>query len=402
MALVAALAVVFEVVPGLRGGLGNVTYFVIWITGMSLSAARSRGGPQELLGIRMLVDQMQAACKAAFPDYSLGSFAMGFNIKEHGVWNLETFVWEGARWTPEMLAWRAFWLATPIGLTLLAAPVFDRFDSQRAGLVGGRKRLRHAAPASVAGDEMLAAPPAPGPSPPSIAAASAAPVLPTARTHPAPAPGLHATARPVGRAEPSRLAALVAAELRIALHGVSRWWWVVALGLAVASLFAPLPVARQFLAPFTMVWPMLVWSPMGTRERRHGTEALLFSTPRPVVRLLLAQWLAGVLIAAAAASGALARFAIGGDPASLAALLAGIAFVPSLALSLGVWTGSAKAFEVIYMLLWYAGPMNRIPPIDFVGATQPDAGARAPITFVALAAALLALAVLGRGRQLRG
>ena len=65
---------------------------------------------------------------------------MGFNIKD-GTWDPKTFVWEGARWTPEMLAWRAFWMAVPFAVTLVAALFFDRFDTPRATIGGGMRRL---------------------------------------------------------------------------------------------------------------------------------------------------------------------------------------------------------------------------------------------------------------------
>src|SRR2546425_140826 len=47
MGLVAALAVFFEVTPGLRGGLGNIAYFFLWMAALSLSAAEGRGDPRE-------------------------------------------------------------------------------------------------------------------------------------------------------------------------------------------------------------------------------------------------------------------------------------------------------------------------------------------------------------------
>ncbi len=37
---------------------------------------------------------------------------------------------------------------------------------------------------------------------------------------------------------------------------------------------------------------------------------------------------------------------------------------------MGSWTGSSKAFEVIYMILWYLGPMNHFSVLDFIGTTD--------------------------------
>jgi hypothetical protein len=381
MGLVAAMGVCFEVIPFLRGGLGNVAYFFLWIATLSLSAATGRGQASEAVGISRVVIEMQAACTKAFPDYAGGgNYTMGFNIKD-GTWDPRTFVWDGLHWTPEMLAWRAFWMAIPFALTLLASLFFDRFDTQRAG-VGGRM----ARPARGRGK--------PAPQPGEIA--ERAPAF--AASHPVAGRMLSGAAARAGR---SRLAALVLAELRIALKGVSRWWWLVALGLAVASLFAPLAAVRGFLVPFALVWPVLRWSAMGTREISHRTDALLFSSPRPIAGLLAAQWLAGWIIAVMASAGALVRFAVTAEWGSLAALLAGVVFIPAMALACGTWTGGGKLFEVLYLILWYGGPMNRIPPIDFVGATQPAAGPGAPILFTVAAAALMSLALLGRRRQLR-
>ncbi len=213
-------------------------------------------------------------------------------------------------------------------------------------------------------------------------------------------PPNHARCATLNLAEPSRLGTLVRAELRIMLKGASRWWHLVALALAVVRLFVPLVAVRHFVVPIALVWPLLRWSPMGARELHHRTDALLFSAPRPVTRLLAAQWLAGAAAALAMVGGATARFAFAGQWASLGALVIAVVFVPSLALALGTWSGSGKLFEVLYLVLWYMGPMNRIPLLDYAGVTQPEAGAGPPTVFLLMAAGLAGFAVAGRRRQL--
>jgi hypothetical protein len=138
MALVAALAVGFEAVPGLRGGLGNVVYFIFWMTTLSLSAAHPGRGT-DILGSHVIIMQMQEACARAYPDYPAGgALAMGFNIKSHGVWDLQTFVWRGAAWPPAALATRALYFVLALAVPLAAALVFDRFDARTAD---ARKRV---------------------------------------------------------------------------------------------------------------------------------------------------------------------------------------------------------------------------------------------------------------------
>ena len=71
-----------------------------------------------------------------------------------------------------------------------------------------------------------------------------------------------------------------------------------------------------------------------------------------------------------------------------------------LTLALGVWTGSAKFFEVLYLFAWYVGPMHHLPDVDYTGVTA----ARTPLlwaVYATLTALLFVLAWWGRRRQAR-
>jgi hypothetical protein len=68
---------------------------------------------------------------------------------------------------------------------------------------------------------------------------------------------------------------------------------------------------------------------------------------------LPALWLAAFLVTALLGSGALLRFLVAGELASLLAWISGALFIPSLAVALGALTGSSKAFEVIYVVWMY-------------------------------------------------
>jgi hypothetical protein len=377
VALVAGVAIVFEVVPLLRGGFGNIVYFFLWLFTVSLSTAVTGGMAHDPLGTFVCLPQMREACAAAFPGYDAvhGPLAMGFNIKEQGVWNLRTFTWEGMRWSAGAVAGRLAWMIGAATIATGSAIVFDRFDTPAAAPRRKRGKPKRGAPADEPDD--------------------AAPAVEEARAT-AHLAGHRMTAAAVADARPrARFASLVIAELRLALQGVTRWWWLVAIGLAVACAFVPLAVMQRFLLPFAMVWPLLRWSPLGSRESLNRTDGLLFSTPRPLLRLLAAQWTMGLVIAVAIAAGALIRYLIAGDLAAAGGLLAGLAFIPSLALACGAWTGNARLFEVLYMVLWYGGPIEGVPPLDFAHPSPVVA-----VRLVVATAVLLALAVAARRRKL--
>jgi hypothetical protein len=100
-------------------------------------------------------------------------------------------------------------------------------------------------------------------------------------------------------------------------------------------------------------------------------------------------------VAALAGTGVVFTLARTGDFAGLLAWIAGALFIPALALALGALSGGSKLFEVLYVAWWYAGPLNGVAGLDFMGARQDSLWP----AYLALAIALLATASLARWRQ---
>ena len=369
MAVVAALAVLFEVIPWLRGGLGNVIYFFLYNGLVVYAAVSSEAAPAnaivpfDVFAFSVPVSRITAAVRAAVPDYN-GGFSIGINPVEAP---LSTFYWAGIQWTPEIILQRLAWLGVAAGIALGAALFFDRFDPAR----GRQKRKR-------------------GTALPAVSEASVA-VAPAAPVRLAPLPTQH---------KRFYLGRMVLGELRLMLKGQRWWWYVVALGLAIAAASSPLDVVRQFLLPAAWIWPFLVWSPLGNREARHRTGQMVFSAAFPLRGQLPAAWIAGLIVALATGSGAALRLLLAGQWGALLAWAVGAAFIPALALALGVWSGSSKMFEVIYFLLWYGGPMNQVPALDYLGATDEAVATGMPLIYLALTLLLLGLAFAGRQRQI--
>ena len=374
MLVVAALAILFEAIPWLRGGLGNVLYFFLWISALSAPLARLdkgvHGAYYDLFGTGALVPSISAACEAAFPGSDKTGLNLGINVKDSGkFWDMTTFRWDGLDWTRDIMVSRLCWLGVGLGLALLAAVFFRRFDPARERSKQKSKASKLPAPPEVTEDR----------------------VVPDA---------VHtATLHPLTKPPRFSFLFMVRAELRLALHGISLWWYLVAVGLFAAGLFTPVPVSRGFLIA-AWIWPLLIWSAMGTRETRLRTDQLVFSTAHPLRRQLPACWLAGVIITALAGGGTALRLLMAGDQFGLIAWTAGALFIPTIALTLGVWSGSSKLFEVLYLLLWYLGPASHFGEIDFMGATGPLLPPRTPYLFFSITAALVIFVIVGRQRQL--
>ena len=182
------------------------------------------------------------------------------------------------------------------------------------------------------------------------------------------------------------------AEFRLLVRGLSFWWYVVAAGLWIAQLFVDAK-AQSLVVGLAWIWPMLQWSQLGTREAVCATEQLIYPTLHPIRRQFVAQWLAGVLLAIATAGGSLVHWALAGNFGGIEGILAGAVFVPTLAIACGALSGTTRLFEIVYLVLWYMGPMNRTT-FDF---TQ---GAYAP-GFTLASLVLFAMAVGARKLRLQ-
>jgi hypothetical protein len=198
----------------------------------------------------------------------------------------------------------------------------------------------------------------------------------------------------------SRFLTILSAEIRLLLKGQRWWWYLVAAGFIVASAVVSDPSARGMLLGCAWIWPILLWSSMGIREVQHQTHQLLFSAPHPISRQLPAVWLAGVLLAILTGSGFALRLLAGGNWRGLFAWLIGSLFIPTSALALGVWSGSAKPFEILYTLLWYLGPMHALPALDYAASAPATPATHYPLFYLALTAVFAVAALLGRKRQL--
>ena len=367
MALTAGIAVFFEVVPLLRGGVGNVAWFFGWIFGLGLPAITGLKWLDPLAMITVM-QSLGAEARRYIPGYHGG---MAFQIDFGQIQVARDLRWYGISWTREVILVRLLWFGVAGGLAVLAGVVFDRFDSapvrnsklgEKEGAIGNGSR-----------GAGLAA-------------------LPTVTAHFTPF---------AANARKAAFGRIFAAELRLALKGFRWWWYAVAACLLAAQFFSPLDVSRGPLLAAAWIWPILVWSAMGTREKRFGTRPLLFSCANILPRQLPACFLAGVAIAFLTGTGAAVRLLLASQFSGLLAWLAAGVFLPSLALALGIVSGASKAFEALLTVLWYIGPMNHTPGLDFTGAANGSLTMRYAVIYLVISAALLAFAFLTRARQLR-
>jgi hypothetical protein len=371
MALTAALAVAFEMLPGLRGSFGNIAWFFVW-NAMLVTPIVSHQNWLDPTGLITVFNSISAGAKQYVPNYH-GGMAFQIDVGQH-LHVVQDWRWLGIAWTGDLILLRLMWIAVACALVAIATIAFDRFDSTGsiAAVSTGKGRR---APASVTQSAIANA------AAPSRALVHLTPLSVTARS--------------------SAFLRIFLAEFRLAVHGLRWWWYLVAAGLLVAQFAAPLAASRGPLLGSAWLWTVFLWSPMGAREARYSTRALLFSCARILPRQVLACYLAGFCIAVVMGAGAALRLAVAHDFGALVPWIAGAVLLPATALALGILSGSSKPFEALLTLAWYVGPMNSTPGLDFTGASSGSHAATYAFIYVALAALCLILGLAVRSTQLR-
>jgi hypothetical protein len=377
LSFTAALAVFFEATPVLRTAVGNILYFFFWITLSMMSVPVAGVSHQtsvlvsmfDYSGIGTLSAQMQAQLRRIDPDFHAGTTLQVGGPDP----STKVFVWNGFEWTSSFLISRALWAAIGLGLAWLTSLIFNRFDPASIFWPPERNRGESTQDRAIPVD--------------TIAPAARVPFWSAIQAPPA-----HENAR-------SRLSNLVFAELRLLVLHRAWWWYAIAAALCIACLMAPLPSARSVVILLAWLWPVSLWSQLGTREAQFSTQALVFSAAAILPRQIIALWLAGVLVTAITGGGLGLHMLAVGDWSALSAWLASTLFIPALALSLGVLTDGPKTFEAVYIVWWYVGPLHHGHSLDFMGSTDSTS---TPGLYLVVSVALVVFACAWRKLRIIG
>ena len=370
LTVTAAAAVLFDALPVLRGGLGNIAWFFVWM----ICVIAGSGAP--LGGMGTITASMRTAMAAQHLPPA-GQFSVGFTKVNLP---LRTFTWHGLEPSGGLITSRIVLIMVAAVLAAVPAIWFGRFDPAR------NRRHRGGGPAP--GGEILGAPaPATGQA---------------ARPTPAPA---YKPLPPAGTRPVLAAGRLLAGEARILVQGTPRWWWLVAAainaaGLAVpAGIVKPADASTALLLAAAWIWPALIWSRLGTQRHENGLDTLLGAYPG-AYRQVAAEWAAGLLLTAVTGLGPLLRMAASGDGPAVAAWIAGALFIPALALMLGTASRTHRMFQALYVILWYAA-VNQVKAANYMGTVLVNGhpAGPSPLLFAGAAITMLTVTFIIRAAQ---
>ncbi len=328
LCIAAALAVLFDVVPFLKGAFGNILIFIIWVTGSSLSVAIPKNSI-DLFGIGFMLEQMLFSAKQHYPGISTNSGSFGYYIVKK---TTPTFSFEGLHYDKAFLSARLVWIILSIVLIILAAVIHGKLRNKEVVVpfpIGEQKKQETIKSKNFSYSKAIS--------------------LPTIeRTH-----------------KPAFLQ-MVSSEIKVLLpHSI--WWYVLAIIGMIAILLLPRSTFLRW-SGIVLLLPIGLWSKMGCYEKQFRTEAMLRSSCSYGLKWW-SSFFAGTLISFIISAPILVRFILLSRYTNIAFWLIGILFVSSVAMTLGRLSKTSRFFEAVYIILYYFGEINGLHAFDFLGLT---------------------------------
>lgn len=328
LCVAASMSVFFDVLPFLKGVFGNILIFIIWILGSSVSVAMPQN-PYDLFGIGFLLDQLLQSVKQIYPSISTSGGSFGYYPIDR---ISPTFLFDGVVYSSSFLVARLMWIGISVLIIIIAATLFGRFKKQKSVRDFATKRNAKQ----------------------SLQTSGSFSQSKTVHL-----PAIKRTSKPA-------FLRMMGLEIIILLPN-SIWWYIVAIGGAVACFLLPINLFLRWSC-LVLLLPIGVWSKMGCHEKLNGTKSLIISSCSPILKWWLT-FMVGIVIAFMLSIPILARFIILSLYSQAIFWMIGIVFVSSLAMTLGRASGNTRFFEAVYIVLFYIGEINGLRAFDFLGIT---------------------------------
>ena len=327
LAMTSMAAIWFDLLPWLRRTAGNVLFFILWITALSVSIAKLEmpgsslrtGWLSDPNGLVMVARDIRRVRMEQTGKPQQFALSLGAPRPHAGP---VIFAWKQWNVRPMDVLGRALWLLFALAGVALAAPVLDwaaaRGTPAAKLLSRTGSRLRWL--------DRLLAPFARGP-----------------------------------------FSVLAVAELKLSLRERRRWWWLTALVALGLQAFGS---AEALRIGMLLAWllPLDVLSRAILREKDHRTGELVFTAAGMRGRLLGVRFACAMALVLGLGLPGIARLAVSAPASALAALLVA-ASIASWGLCLGALCRNPRPFELLLVFGLYLG-MQGAPLFDPVAHAQ--------------------------------
>lgn len=348
--LLSALTILFDVVPFLKGVLGNIIFIGVWNL-IIFSGAET--GVLDFFNSEFIMSDMLKVSALTYPEVYENGTNFGFNPTEK---TLPTFRWTGIPWHDFSVVPMLFCLIAGILLIIISILLFDRFKRLDHKTRWGKTKYR--LPRQKDPDSQTAA-------------------------------DFSGVLSPV-KINSHSILVLAVNEIKVLILRIPLLQVMLIIGGAVV-----IPFLKGNFTILIMLFPVMILSRLGCQNRIYRTVEMLYANCAPG-RYLFANYLAGLAITGIISLVHLAVLLVNGRIGTMISWIIGLIFTCTLALFCGDFTGNKKMFEAVYILLFYLW-LNNVRFFDFMGT----AGNENDRWYILLTIILLAVVMMRHRSQRR-
>jgi hypothetical protein len=331
--LVSVVAIVFEVIFGNKTNLMNVSFFFLFGVVIAITNAGNNPTLQFIdpLGIKFLTNQMVEIVNLTDAK-NTNDISVGYLFNEKLKTNY--FDFQGSNWSVFYILSRIVWIAIGFGLLFITSKFFNRFDSKV--IILSKKKST-----DLIFNELKT-------EPKQINLSDLPKINPQFGIFP-----------------------IIKTEFLMLIRKGPKWFWLVNFGGMMALFFMPIKEAYQIALPVLWFLQINRWADLATKEQFFGTSNFIYSSFKPLQRLLVSQIIAGFLLATFLASPLIIRQLFDGNIFSTISIIIGGLVLVSFAACSGIVSGGKRLFEILFFAITYL-IVNKFPFVDYFGGLHQD------------------------------
>ncbi|GAA3510772.1 hypothetical protein GCM10022393_25460 [Aquimarina addita] len=160
---------------------------------------------------------------------------------------------------------------------------------------------------------------------------------------------------------------LLKIEFLLLFRKGKKWLWILNIVGMVLLAVLPIKMAHQIILPVLWFLQVSRLSDITSKEVINNVYYFVYTSNRPISRLLFSQIFSGILLILLLAFPLIIRLGISFNYIAILSILVGSAFITLLAITLGILSKGKKLFEVFFFLITYAN-INGIIFADYFGS----------------------------------
>ena len=358
---VSGIALLFSSHRILAGIVGNVLYFVIWITLVNLSNQATGPGDPDILGFTFFKSDFLAFVQSQAGAVD-GFWDVAFKTNEY-----TALSWPGVNWTSDSILGRVWYLAP--GIVSYFASVWmiriARHTREKAPQSQNRLLRFHI----LLSDRMRA---------------------------------LLSRGRVANLLLNIRFLRPLMVEGNFLSRNLSIYFLLLIIWVNLWTLFSASNYDLRYTSFAWIIFaPIALWSKLGIYEAHFKTAPVLYSASRGIAKHTLIQYLSAVMISTVFSFGLVVKAIYLQEYALLMVLFTSLFFFPALSFLLGAIAKTQKLFEVLFLVIWYIGPLRVHPYFDQLFQLPGRELLQISLILIVLGGLCLMMAMVSRSIQLK-